>query len=436
MKNWKDLLSDKTIFYITPDVKRGIGLEGILSNYHIICSYVDSLIPILRNQGANIFCLSEKIDNVLSFNNSGKLLEHPFVFDYIKKNSTDTPHIIVFKPSLKIDLICRRMGYRLLVNNRELNDKFEDKINFWQMTQKYFSEYSIPAVTGILSKLSFTDLKNQLGLPMVIQFSHGWAGKTTFFIESEIEFNSLVKDYPYTKVKVTKYIEGFTVLNNACIYKDQILVSPPAIQISNIEKLKEKRGVTCGRQWPVKFITEKEISIIEKITQQVGSLMSKSGFKGFFGLDFFIGKGNKIYLSENNARFTASCSFYTKLELGRERTPLFAYHLAAFLGKELLVSSNHLENSSGSQIILRNPKAQPKIENNVKYGVFQTDNNSYVYQRNDYYPQFLGDNEFILMRRQIQQKSPEDREISRIESKREVLENVRNFKSWVKKILE
>lgn len=435
---WLNKFDQDEFFFISPDVKRGIGLEDILPNYHIICTYSDPLIPILRHQGANIFCLNERIESVVSFNNSGKLLEHPLVFDYIKKNSKSTPYIYitVFKPSLKTDLICRRMGYKLLVNSRELNDKFEDKINFWQLTRKYFSEYSIPAVTGILGKLNLTGLKNQLGLPLVIQFSHGWAGKTTFFIQNEAEFKSLTQKYPFTNVKVTKYIEGFTVLNNACIYKDQILISPPAIQISNIEKLQEGRAVTCGRQWPVKFISEKEIGIIETITSKVGLLMKETGFKGYFGLDFLVGKGNEIYLSEDNARFTASAPFYTKLELGLGYIPLFAYHLFSFLEKDMDAYYEVDKGFSGTQLIFRNPKVQPKLSADTNYGIFQVKDDKYkLLQTKNYFPQKLKGNEFILMRRTQKGHEREDLELSRIESRQEVLATTSKLHSWVENLI-
>ncbi|MBI5452752.1 hypothetical protein HY945_04785 [Candidatus Gottesmanbacteria bacterium] len=437
MKSWQDRFSKKSIFYITPDVKRGIGLEGILPNYHIITTYGDPLIPVLRNQGANIFCLSEKISfDIQSFNNSGRLLENPLVAEYIRKNTLDTPYIIVFKPSLKIDLICQRLGYRSLVNSRELNDKFEDKINFWQLTKRYFPKYSIPGGIGILGKLNFADLKSQLELPLVIQFSHGWAGKTTFFVRDEKQFQILAGKYPLVKVKVTKYIDGFTVLNNACIYGDKVLISPPAIQINNIAKLKEKPMVTCGRQWPVRFTSEKQNGIIGEITSKVGLMMGRAGFKGFFGLDILVGKHGDIYLSEDNARFTASSSFYTKLELGMDKTPLFIYHLAAFLGEDIGADYKFDRELFGSQMILRNQQVQPKLPPEVNFGVFQPAGGKYnLVQKDCYSPQNLKDDQFIFMRRTQKGRSGEDLELARIECRWEILETPTRLVNWLENLI-
>lgn len=431
MNKVMDNLTKESIFYITPDVKRGIGLEGILPNYHIICTYFDPLIPILRNQGANIFCLNEKIgQKAMSFNNSGRLLEDVLVKDYICRNSKRIPHLLVFKPSIKIDLLCQKEGYVSLVNRAELNDQFEDKINFFCLVKKYFPEFQIPGTVGILEKLKFDALAKQLGLPFVIQFSHGWAGKTTFFITDKRDFIQLVSRFPKTTVKVNKYIDGFTILNNVCIYDGQVLISPSAIQISNIAELLEKPSVTCGRQWPARYLTDSQQEIISKITKKVGIIMHKVGFKGFFGLDFLIDKRNgQIYLSENNARFTASTSFYTKLELGHSLLPLIYYHLAAFLGKKIPVSYEVESSFVGSQIIFRNSKIDVKLFPNINYGVFQKKEKQLI--RSNYYPQNLTKEEFIFIRRTQKSAKGEDLELSRIEYRGEVLESENKLRSWI-----
>jgi len=187
-------------FFVTPDVKRGIGLEDILPNYHIICTYFDPLIPILRKQGAKIFCLNEEIgDSALFFNNSGKLLENALVKDYIRQKS-EHPYILAFKPSMKIDLVCEKNGFIPLINKAELNSHFEDKINFFLLVKKYFSDFCIPGIIEVLEKLDFANLVKQFGLPFVIQFSHGWAGKTTFFIRDRSKFIELLPKFAKLKV--------------------------------------------------------------------------------------------------------------------------------------------------------------------------------------------------------------------------------------------
>ncbi len=437
MKNWIDQLSDKSFFYITPDVKRGIGLESLLPNFHIICTYQDPIIPILRNQGANIFCLADYVSSDISiFGNSGKLIEHPQVASYIESYSKDTANILVFKPSEKMELICRNKDHKLLVNSSRINSLFEDKVGFYKMLLDGKSNSLIPGMTGILGEMNFEELSNQFRLPFVVQFAHGWAGKTTFFIKDKLGLERLVKKYPFTRVKINKYIKGYTVLNNACIYNDDILISPPAIQISNIDILGEKEAVTCGRQWPARFMDKNQVETIRDITYKTGKLMQKAGFRGYFGLDFMIEEdSNRVYLSENNARFTASSAFFTKLELGLDEIPLLVYHIAEFLNIDLFRESTKQQEISGSQIIFRNPDKQPNFNSSLNFGVYNS-NELYKEVRKEYKPDLLTDNEFIFMRRKEDKTKSEDLELSRIETREEVLESTNKFKTWIELLLK
>ncbi len=437
MKKWIDQLSDKSFFYITPDVKRGIGLESVLPNFHIICSYHDPIIPILRNQGANIFCLEDYVSSDISvFGNSGKLIEHPLVASYLSRFSKDTTYILVFKPSEKMEIICKNKGFKLIVNSSRINSMFEDKVGFYKILLDEKSNYIIPGMTGILGEMNFEELSSQFKLPFVVQFAHGWAGKTTFFINDKLGLEKLIKKFPFTRVKINKYIRGYTVLNNACIYKDDILISPPAIQISNINILGEKEAVTCGRQWPARFIDKNQEETIRNITYKTGKLMQKFGFKGYFGLDFIIEEdSNNVYLSENNARFTASSAFFTKLELGINEIPFLVYHIAAFLNIDLPQKSTRKMEISGSQIIFRNPFRQPNFNNNLKFGVFNL-NNPNKEIRKEYKPESLFHNEFIIMRRMKDQNKDEDLELSRIETREDVLETKNRFKIWIELLLD
>lgn len=438
MSNWWEKFRNENIFFVTPDVKRGLGVEDLLQNYHIICSFFDPIIPILRNQGANIFCLEESIETDSSkINNSGKLLEHPLVSNYISKYSQTTPHIIYFKPSVKLDLLIRRKGYLPVSNNSELNEQFENKINFFNLLLRHFPQLAIPSELGILGNLSFKKLANKLGLPFVVQFGHGWAGKTTFFIESEGKFVEISQKFSHTKVKVSRKIDGFTVLNNCCVYKNLVLISPPAIQLSDIDKLYKKPGVTCGRQWPAKFLTGSQINNIYDISQKIGKIMSKGGFKGFFGLDFLVESNlGKIYLSEINARLTASTSFYTRLERGFNMAPLFVYHLAAFLNKSLNTKYKITNDIAGSQIIFRSSSHKPVLSTPSGFGVFAFKDSKPVLVEKGYSPEKLDINEFIYMDRLVKNIKTTDEEIARLETKREVLEKPTRLKSWVRNLLQ
>ncbi len=436
MDKWLNKFKKCNIFFLAPDVKRGLGLEDILPNYHIICSYFDPIIPIVRQQGGKIFCL-EEIDpiNAQEINNSGKLLEHKQVIDYIKRHSIDTPWIMYFKPSIKLDLLIEKYSFLSLGNTAQQNEFFENKINFFRVCQKKLAKYLIPSEIGIFEQMNFSSLVKKLKLPLVVQFGHGWAGKTTFIIKNENNFIKLRDKYKKTKIKVSSYIDGITVLNNCCRYRKKILISPCAVQINGIASLYPKESVTCGRQWPVKFLDKKQIKTINKISQSLGDLLIDKNFRGFFGVDFIIDKkSGRVFISEMNARLTASAPFYTRLERGKGLLPLLAYHLASFLQISIPINDNRQTDIFGSQIIFRT-KLSKKLDRLFDYGVYKKKKNRLYFLRSDYYPEKLADGEFILIKRNKKMPPKNEEELARIETKKEVLENPSRLEFWINDLI-
>ena len=425
------------IFFVTPDLKRGLGLDGILPDYHIICGRFDPLIPRLRKQGVQIFCLEEEgVHDEKKINNSGTILENEDTVNYINKKSGKTPVIMYFKPAKKIDYLLDKYKWKKAGNHSDLNECYENKIYFSRFLQKYFPDLGISSLTGRLNKLSFSELIKTYGQPYVIQFGHGWAGKTTFFIENEKDFLNLCQKYPETMVKAGKFIRGFTVLNNCCIYQDKILVSPSAVQIGAVKKLYPDSFVTCGRQWPAKFISEKQEREINRISQQVGSIMQKNSYKGFFGLDFLIDESSgKIYLAEINARLTASSAFFTKLEWGCGKIPLMLYHVASFLNLSLPDFDHDYPEIKGSQIIFRTGGGQPVKHDPEFFGLFSLGNQKSVFISDKYQPDKLKDREYIFMKRENSLTKPKGAETARIETRMEALQTTKTLSGWVDRLI-
>ncbi|KKR88598.1 MAG: Acetyl-CoA carboxylase [Candidatus Gottesmanbacteria bacterium GW2011_GWA2_41_12] len=362
------------IFYITPDVRRAVGPEKILPDYHIICSCYHPVINVIRGRGGNVFCLEESGNSPLA--NSGLMLSQEMVQGYIKQKAREkVPNLVFFKPSAKIDLLCKNLGYRKLVNDYPFNEEFENKTNFYALLKECISESSIPGFIEVLAHTKWEEIVSRLNTPVVIQFGHGWAGKTTFVVNTKEEFLNLQNKFPDTAVKINQYIKGDTYLNNCVVYKDKILASPPARQITGIKELSIEPATTCGRQWVKKpDINSEQIERIRLLSVQIGLIMSKKSYQGYFGLDFIIeDDSGRIFVSENNARFTASSSFFSQIEIGQGRIPLFLYHLASFLDIDIpLQEDSSLFNAA--QVDIRNISPDPVSGRKLGFGVYKIDN--------------------------------------------------------------
>lgn len=365
-------LLKEPIFYITNDVGRGIGLENLLPNFHIVCLDDHPLVDILTRKGVSVFCLERAVGkrNFL-LRNAGMILGQPEVLSFIKeKSGTERPNILFFKPQKKIEILAKKHGFRLIGNPVEINRFFEDKVEFFGICQK--KDIKTPAGEIIeLSSITFREKVAKYGLPLVIQFGRGWAGNSTFFIEKEMELEKIQQKFGQLKVKLCRFIKGITLLNNAVIYKNKVLISEPAIQIKANKFLTSSLGGTGGRSWPVSLDKDEKDQIV-KITSQVGEIMIEKKYQGFFGLDFLLSEEREIFLSENNARLTASVPFFTKLEQKVSDFPLLGYHLLSFFPEKIIEYFEYNQSViSGSEITIRNTQNTPvEIKGDLKTGIY------------------------------------------------------------------
>ncbi len=297
-----------------------------LSNFHLIYAFKNKRLEDLKKLNIPYFCLEEN-RKFLDVANSGKLLSHPLVFEYINKNSTDKKTVIIpFKPSAKIDFLCQKLGWICASNNHQLNRYLEDKLIFSKICQEN-NLPQIPSMIDQFNKGNFLKYQNEYQSTLVIQSHFGWAGKSTFLgdnwenIKDKIPVNSLVKFSPF--------IKGYSLLNNCCLTTKGLIQSPPALQYTGIKPFTDHPFTTVGRQWP-SLAPSNIINQVNKITQDFSKILTKLDYRGFFGLDFMV-DGNQVYLLECNPRLTASFAFYNDIEINQNILPLFLLHLIQFI---------------------------------------------------------------------------------------------------------
>lgn len=428
------------VFYLTPDLPRAIGLEKLLPNYHIVCLDESPLVDILVSCGIKVFCLERTLgkSNFL-VRNTGVILSHPEVQKYIATQSEEKqPNVMFFKPSALIDKLCERLGYRKIGNDAQLNNRFEDKISFYRMCQ----ELGLPVVPGVIGKmadLSFENLSSDLGDKMVIQFGHGWAGNTTFFVKKPEEFEKMGSAYPTRMARVSRYIKGRTLLNNACVTSSGILVSPPAIQITAPEGFTAHPGGTCGRQWPSTLAPEIEAKIT-RYTVTVGRKMKEAGYKGYFGLDFLVeDKTSQVYLSENNARLTASVPLYTKMEILSNQLPLLFYHLLEFLDCSAAKPEYNLTHKKlvGAELTLRNIKSKKvTVSDAFEPGVYAIKEEGLIKIKAGYSIEDLeAKKQFVLLAAGRGREVSSESELARMDVLEEVVDPDGEVYDWARKVL-
>lgn len=317
----------------------------------------------------------------IKIKNSGKLLSNPQVIKFIQQNSKKNNHIpaiIPFKPSAKIEFLCKKYNWINISNPSTINRLLEDKIKFVEICKQNKLQI-IPSIIDNFNERNFLKYQQKFGKDIVIQTHFGWAGKSTFTSDNYSKLSTKIT--PEIKVKFSPLLSGYTLTNNCCLTSKGLIQSPPALQYTGIKPFTNNPFTTVGRQWP-SFAPPKIQEQISEITQKFGEILKQLKYKGYFGLDFFI-NSDKIYILECNPRLTASFAFYNQIELKQNITPLFFFHIAEFLNLNYQINLKNEQQRFynqqiiGSELTLKNKNSET-IKKINKFKVFSTSINPVI----------------------------------------------------------
>lgn len=364
--------SHYSFFFLVVENYLDINLYPYLNNFYSIFAYKNKSQKILDSQKIPFFCLEEQ-GIILDQKNSGRLLSHPKTVDYINKicQQTNTQAAIIpFKPSAKIENICQKYSWKIIANPAKINRYFEDKIQFQKMCDQHQLP-TIPSQIITLNSNNFHKAQIDLGKNLVLQTHFGWAGNSTFFVDSFEHAKSVAPEN--TPVKLSTHLSGYSLLNNCCLTPKGLIQSPPALQYTGLTPFTSNPFATVGRQWP-SLAPSHIISDIYSITQKFTNILQNHDYLGFFGLDFFV-SSNQVYLLECNPRLTASFALYTYMEISQNLDPMFCFHLTSFTNPQyqfdLETQQKRFSDHQliGSEIVYKNPKTKTfqKVSQNIAF---------------------------------------------------------------------
>lgn len=419
------------IFFVSPVLNRALGLEDVVSNFHIITTNFDPLIQILRNRGISVLCLAEELADISAIKNSFQVLNNPITEKFIQEKSKDkTPGILTFRSLPQIKKLCTDKKYIYLQSDPYVVRDIEDKVFFHKLLEK-------AEIKTLPTQICALENCNWLGEKSVLQMRHGHSGNSTFIFNTQDEFLNFRQKYGKHQVKYSPFISGQTVTLNGCITENTEFFGAPFIQITGISELTNKELGTCGNShffWSGLDSEEKNkfIELVDGVTK----MLKEQGFRGFFGLDLIYDKDGNFWPIECNPRLTASVGNYTKAQLNRNDEPFLLTHLKYFF-EEDTNAKNQLEDLKYSFIIFRNTSLEKRIVKNIfKTGRYKNlDNPKLLNQNIDFGT--LKEDEFILLSCEKEQEIDSNREFLFLLSKEQLFiknELSKSLKSFLKAV--
>lgn len=366
-------LREKNLFYFVRDPERGMGLETILSNYHLVHILKTQFLEYFRDIGLKHFCLEEETNTINDYKGGARILfQNDKVLNYLQRSKGSENFIQTFKISPVFERTAAEHGLKSLNSSAQLNRVFEEKLSQYSQLSHYVKFPK--TIVSALGQLSYLQIVQELGPKFVVQFARGHTGSGTYVIETEDEYTQVQSENLQRRARLSSFIPGIPYTINACVTKSGVFIGGLSLQITGDEQLGATKGATIGNDWSKRTNITQYTDIVNQ-TKIIGELMYKQGFRGMFGVDFVAKETGEVFVIEINARQTASVPMYTKMQLLREEIPLSMLHLLDFFNIEIALDSDeynirNIKEDNYSQVFLR-ADSQHTIAHEINTGFYR-----------------------------------------------------------------
>ena len=348
----KNKLGSRRLFYVCRDAERAeAGLILGLRNYIVITNASNYSVVLRKKYPKQIVEIrADKILDTLD------LLKSEVTKKLIKKND----YLMVFKPTVQIEAICRELNWQCINPQAALANLAEEKITQFEWLGN-LSKFLPKTRVSVLKDVEWT------GKKFIVQFNRAHTGSGTVLIESSKQLKNLQKFFPLREARIAQYISGPVITSNNIVLGKQILLGNISYQITGLAPFTDNRFATIGNDWTLagKILNKKSRNQYVKIVKAIGDKLRKDGWAGLFGIDAVVDeRRGKIYLIEINARQPASTCFESILQNDKRRTgelTVFEAHLLSLLNCSLK-KAKIAKIFSGAQIVQRVTIALPELD--------------------------------------------------------------------------
>lgn len=319
------------------------------------------------------------------------LLESPEVLARIEQDlaalaAKDNAKVIFLFFDQTLEKRCQSLGLDIILPPNQVVKAIDNKIT----TTQIGNQAGVESVPNVLAKVDgYQTLiqlaeQHQLGSRWVIQAAYGDSGKTTYFIDSEQDYQRYAeKIEAEDQVKVMKQIRCIGTAIEACATQQGTYVGPLLGELIGFDALTPYQGGWCGNELYQANFSAEQRAIIHQKTQQLGDALYSRDYRGYFEVDYLLDLDDgQIYLGEINPRITGISALTNMSPFCQKTMPLFLFHLLEYAGETIPFTPeqyNALSLSEGaagvsSQMVLKSTHSELSVlESAPVSGVYRLD---------------------------------------------------------------
>ena len=380
------------IIGIAPNAFSRVVFADYFPNFSIVCfKWRGETDYIARD--IEVYCVEKEYPGtMLSKMNTGEILNLPGVINFIR--SKVNPHLLIYKPTMKINTQAFRMGWKIVGNSPDVKHDIENKLAFRNLLGKC-GITSVPGETVLLTDLDeelYKSLTDKWGPRIVFQVCEmtTGGGTGTAFINSINDFRGFISKFKAKKeilnfiknVNVTSFIEGVPASIVACATKYGVItgsIQTQILDIPDVRDIKEGSGLFSGHDFSYAEFNNDLNSQAKLIAQKFGEyIYNNLGYRGIFGIDLIVNmKSAKVYPIECNPRYTDAFPLISQIYIRNGAIPMDVFHVFENMNIDYKIDVNEISDSykthtSASQIILETRSNDwTKVTGELKAGVYQ-----------------------------------------------------------------
>jgi hypothetical protein len=211
----------------------------------------------------------------------------------------------------------------------ELRDRLDDKLRFIEV----LNTLALPQILSFsdpIDKLSFQELTDKVGLPLVLKLKVGASGGQTYLVSTEDDFLKLQRALGEETVIVSPYISGPSFNLNGFIGREGVYLDQPSLQIIGVPECSSGRFTYCGNDFATFHKHHQYIADdIKEVAEKLGWYMKGLGYYGVFGVDFIYNLRDKVlYPLEINPRMQGSTALLARYQLLNEASRLVELYVS------------------------------------------------------------------------------------------------------------
>ena len=354
--------NETPIHFISPTAFNLLGIDRWVRNFFFV-NYFDSFegshprVSVPAQRPHPEFESSEDICHYL--------LTHEQVLDLVRSHGPGGKAVFVFFDE-ETETLASKAGLEVALPSAELRHRLDSKI----VTTQLGDDAGVPSVPNVLGHAESYDellaLASEAGLgdELVVQTPYGDSGKTTFFVDSQDDWEDNAKEMSRQELKVMRRINPRALAVEACLTRHGTLVGPLMSDLTGHPELTPYQGGWCGNDISPDVVSPDLRERARELTRKLGDRLAQEGYRGCVCVDYLVdADAGELYLGELNPRLSGISSMTNVSASAYADMPLFLFHLLEYLDVDYDIDiddinrrwSGHAETDVWSQLVLKEP---------------------------------------------------------------------------------